>query len=152
MEKVYVDHTNRVKIICPKCGLEKNKNVFKFKNSHKKLKANCKCGEVFRLALDFRKYFRKNAQLIGEYFVKGKDEKRKILIENVSKTGIKFATLKPHNFSKGDLVELKITLDTPMIMEVRTRVKILWIIDRNLGGQFNDPKLLEKDLGLYLIK
>ena len=152
MEKVYVDHTNRVKIICPKCGLEKNKNVFKFKNSHKKLKANCKCGEVFRLALDFRKYFRKNAQLIGEYFVKGKDEKRKILIENVSKTGIKFATLKPHNFSKGDLVELKITLDTPMIMEVRTRVKILWIIDRNVGGQFNDPKLLEKDLGLYLIK
>jgi hypothetical protein len=37
-------------------------------------------------------------------------------------------------------------------MEVRTRVKILWIIDRNVGAQFNDPKLLEKDLGLFLIK
>ena len=152
MEKVYVDHTNRVKIICPKCGLEKNKIVSKFKDTHKRLKAKCKCGEVFQLALDFRKYFRKNAQLTGKYFVKGKDEKREILIEDISKTGIKFATLKPHNFTKGDLVELKITLDTPIRMEVRTSVKIIWIIDRNVGAQFNNPKLLEKDLGLYLIK
>jgi len=152
MEKVYVGYTNQVTIVCPKCGLEKKINVFKFKDTHKKLKAKCKCGEVFRLALDFRKYFRKNAQLIGEYFVRGKDEKEEILIEDISKTGIKFATLKPPNFSKDDLVELKFTLDTPMRMEVRTRVKILWIIDRNVGAQFNDPKLLERDLGLYLIK
>jgi len=152
MEKVYVDHTNRVKIICPKCGLEKNKIVSKFKDTHKRLKAKCKCGEVFQLALDFRKYFRKNAQLTGKYFVKGKDEKREILIEDISKTGIKFATLEPHYFSKGDLVELKITLDTQLRMEVRTSVKIIWIIDRNVGAQFNNPKLLEKDLGLYLIK
>jgi hypothetical protein len=152
MEKVYVDHTNRVKIICPKCGLEKNKIVSKFKDTNKRLKAKCKCGEVFRLALDFRKYFRKNAQLTGKYFVKGKDEKREILIEDISKTGIKFATLKPHTFSKDDLVELKFTLDNPMRMKVRTRVKILWIIDRTVGAQFNNPKLLEQDLGSYLIK
>ena len=152
MEKIYVGHTNKVTIICPKCGLEKNTIVSKFKDTHKKLKAKCKCGEVFRFALDFRKYYRKNVQLNGDYFVQGKDEKGEILIEDISKTGIKFATLKPHNFAKDDLVELKFTLDNPMRMEVRTRVKILWIIDRNVGAQFNDPKLLEKDLGLYLIK
>jgi uncharacterized Fe-S cluster-containing radical SAM superfamily enzyme len=152
MEKIYVGHTNKVTIICPKCGLEKNKIVFKFKDTHKRLKAKCKCGEVFRFTLDFRKYYRKNVQLTGKYFVKGKDETEEILIEDISKTGIKFATLKPHNFFRGDLVELKITLDTPMKMEVRTRVKILWIIDRTVGAQFIDPKLLEKDLGLYLIK
>ena len=152
MEKVYVSHTNRVKIICPKCGLEKNKIVFKFKDTHKRLKAKCKCGEVFRFTLDFRKYYRKNVQLTGKYFVKGKDETEEILIEDISKTGIKFATLKPPNFSKDDLVELKFTLDNPMRMEVRTRVKILWIIDRTVGAQFIDPNLLEQDLGLYLIK
>jgi hypothetical protein len=152
MEKVYVDHTNRVKIICPKCGLEKNKMLSKFKNTHKKQKAKCKYGEDFRITLDFRKYYRKNARLSGKYFVKGKNETREIIIEDISKTGIKFATLEPHYFSKGDLVELKITLDTPMRMEVRPRVKILWIIDLNVGAQFDNPKLLEKDLGLYLIK
>jgi len=152
MEKIYVGHTNKVTIICPKCGLEKNIIVFKFKDTHKRLKAKCKCGEVFRFTLDFRKYYRKNVQLTGEYFVQGKDEEGEILIEDISKTGIKFATLKPHNFSKNDLAELKFTLDNPMRMEVRTRVKILWIIDRTVGAQFNDPKLLEKDLVVYLIK
>ena len=150
MEKVYVGYTNQVTIVCPKCGLEKNKIVFKFKDTHKKLKAKCKCGEVFRFILDFRKYYRKNVQLTGECFVQGKDEKGEILIKDISMTGINFATLKPHNFSKGDLVELKITLDTPIRMEVHTLVKILWIIDRNIGANFNDPKLLEKDLGFYL--
>jgi hypothetical protein len=152
MEKVYVSRTNRVKTICPKCGLKKYINVFKFKDTHKRLKAKCKCGEVFRFTLDFRGHYRKKVQLAGEYFVKGKDEKEEILIEDISKAGINFATLKPHNFSKGDLVELKFTLDNPMKMEVRTRVKILWIIDRTVGAQFNDPNLLEKDLWPYLIK
>jgi len=149
MEKVYVGHTNRVKIICPKCELEKNINVFKFKTTHKRLKAKCKCGEVFRFTLDFRKYYRKNVRLTGEYFVQ--EEKGEVLIEDISKTGINFATLKPHNFSKDDLVELKFNLDNPMRTEVRTRVKILWINDRTVGAQFNDPQLLEKDLVLYMI-
>jgi len=150
MEKVYVGYTNQVTIVCPKCGLEKNKIVFKFKDTHKRLKAKCKCGEVFRFILDFRKYYRKNVRLSGEYFVQGKDEKGEILIKDISITGINFETLKPHNFSKGDLIELKITLDTPIRMEVHTLVKILWIIDRNVGANFNDPKSLEKDLGFYL--
>jgi hypothetical protein len=152
MEKVYVGHTNRVKIICPKCELEKNINVFKFKDTHKRLKAKCKCGEEFRLSLDFRKYYRKNVQLTGEYYVRGKDEKEEILIEDISKAGIRFATLKPHNFSKDDLVELKFNLDNPMRTEVRTRVKIIWINNRIVGTQFNDKDLLEKDLELYLMK
>ena len=107
MEKVYVDYTNQVKIICPKCGLEQNKNVFKFKDSHKRLKANCKCGEVFRFTLDFRKHYRKNVQLDGECFVPGKDERDDILIKDISMTGINFTTFRPHNFSRDDTVELK---------------------------------------------
>ena len=150
MEKVYVGYTNQVTIVCPKCGLEKNKIVFKFKDTHKRLKAKCKCGEVFRFILDFRKYYRKNVRLSGEYFVQGKDEKGEIIIKDISITGINFETLKPHNFSKGDLIELKITLDTPIRMEVHTLVKILWIIDRNVGANFKDPKSLEKDLRFYL--
>jgi hypothetical protein len=152
MQKVYVDYTNQVKIICPKCGLEKNINVFKFKDTHKRLKANCKCGEVFRFTLDFRKYFRKNVRLTGEYYIPGKDEKREILIQDISTNGIKFKTLKQHNFFKNDTVELKLALDDQMRTEIHTLVKIKWITDHNVGAQFNDPRLLEKDLGFYLKK
>ena len=150
MEKVYVGYTNQVTIVCPKCGLEKNKIVFKFKDTHKKLKAKCKCGEVFRFSLDFRKYFRKNVRLSGEYFVQEKDEKGEILIENISMAGIHFSTLKPHDFYKDDTVELKFTLDNPMRTSVQKLVKIMWINDHTVGARFNDPKSLDRDFGFYL--
>ena len=150
MEKVYVDYTNQVKIRCPKCGFETKKNVFKFKDTSKKLKAKCKCGEIFRFTLDFRKYFRKNVRLSGEYVVQGKDEKGEILIDDISMTGINFETLKPHNFYKNDTVELKFTLDNPMKTTVQKLAKIIWTSDHTVGAQFNDNKSLGKDFDFYL--
>jgi hypothetical protein len=150
MKKVYVNYTNQVKIVCPKCGLAKNINVFKFKDTHKKLKAKCKCGEVFGFTLDFRMYFRKNVRLSGEYLVQEKDEKGEILIEDISMTGINFSTLKSHNFNKNDTIELKFTLDNPIKTSVQKLVKIMWTSDYAVGAQFKDPKSLEKDIGIYL--
>ena len=150
MQKVYVGRTNQVKIICPECGLEKNINVFKFIDTHKRLKAKCKCGEVFRFRLDFRKYYRKKVQLAGECFIHEKNERDDILIIDISMTGINFTTFKPHNFSRDDTVELKFNLDNPTKTEIQTTVRIKWINDRNVGAQFNNPKLIEKDLRIYL--
>lgn len=145
MENVNVGHTNRVTIICPNCKSEKNIDVTNFKDTNKKLKAKCQCGEVFRFTLDFRKNYRKNVRFAGEYFVKGKDEKGEIIIENISADGIKFSSLKPHHISRGDIVELKFTLDDPTKTEIKELVKIIWIIDRNVGAQYIDPKSLVWD-------
>jgi len=150
MKKVYIDETNQATIVCPKCRLEKNIDVTNFKNTHKRLKAKCRCGEVFRLSLEFRKHYRKKVRLNGEYSVQGKDEKGEIIIEDISASGIRFASLKPHYISRNDTVELKFTLDDPMRTEINNLVKIMWIIDRNVGAQYIDPKSLEKDLGFYL--
>ena len=150
MKTIYVDYTNQVKIICPKCGFETKKNVFKFKDTSKRLKAKCKCGEIFKFALDFRKYYRKNVRLAGEYRVVGKDEIGEILIQDISATGVRFASLKPHHLSRNDTVELKFTLDNPQKTQIRTIIKIRWIIDHNVGAQFDNPKSLEFALGFYL--
>ena len=150
MEKVYVDNSNQVTILCTKCGLEQIKNVFKFKDSHKSLTARCKCGEVFRFTLDFRKSHRKNVQLGGEYLIQGKDEKGEIVIEDISMKGIRFSCTKPNHISKNDIVELKFNLDTPIEMEINPVVIIKWITDRNIGGLFLGPNSLQHDLGFYL--
>jgi len=150
MQKVYVDDTNQATIICPKCGLKKNADVTNFKDTHRSLKAKCRCGEVFRVDLEFRKYYRKKVRLHGEYFVQGKDEKGEIIIEDISASGIRFASLKPHYISRNDTVELKFTLDNSMRTENQKIIKIIWIIDRTVGAEYIDPKSLEKDLGLYL--
>jgi hypothetical protein len=152
MEIIYAGATNHVTIICPKCGLKKNTNVFKFKDTHKRVKAKCKCGEVFRLDLEFRRYHRKIVRLAGEYFEQEKDEKGEVFIKDISMTGINFETLKPHNISKDDTVELKFTLDNPNKTELHTLVKIMWVNDLDVGGQFIDQSSLKQDLVLYLTK
>jgi len=152
MEIIYAGVTNHATIICPKCGLKKNINVLKFKNTHKRLKAKCKCGEVFRLSLEFRRYHRKIVRLAGEYFFQEKDEKGEVLIKDISMTGIKFETLKPHNISEDDIVELTFTLDNRNNTELHTHVKIMWVVDHTMGGQFIDQRRLKQDLVLYLTK
>jgi hypothetical protein len=150
MKKIYVYHTNIASIICPKCGLEKNIDVANFKDTHKRLKAKCRCGEIFRFTLEYRKHYRKKVRLPGEYFVQGKDERGEIIIEDISASGIRFASLKPHYISRNDTVELKFTLDNQMRTQIQGLAKIAWIIDRNVGAEFINPKSLEKDLGFYL--
>jgi hypothetical protein len=149
MQIVYAGATNYVTITCPKCGFAKNKDVTDFKDTHKILKAKCQCGEVFRVDLEFRRYYRKKVRLAGEYSVQEK-EKGEILVEDISMTGIRFSTFKLHNISKDDTVELKFTLDNPKKTEIQTLVKIIWIADRNVGAQFINLKHFKQDLVFYL--
>lgn len=100
--------------------------------------------------LEFRNHHRKEVRLTGEYFVQGRDEKREIIVESISAGGIRFTSLDPHYISGNDTVELKFTLDDPMRTEIHTHVEVRWIVDRSVGGQFLDPKSLEKDLEIYL--
>ena len=144
MGKFYVDENNQARIVCQKCGINKNLDVTKFKDTHKRLKAKCRCGEVFRLTLDFRRHYRKNVRLAGEYFVREKNEKGEILIKDISMTGINFETLKPHNFSKDDTVELKFTLDNPMKTKVLESAKIKRIINRNVGAQYINKSRMQR--------
>jgi hypothetical protein len=150
METLYAGASNHVTVICPKCGLKKNINVFKYKETHKRLKAKCKCGEVFRLSLEFRRFHRRIVRLTGEYFVQEKDEKGEVLIKDISMTGINFEAIKPHNIAKHDTVEVKFTLDNSDKTELYTLVKIIWAKDLNVGGRFIDQGLYKQDLVLYL--
>ena len=150
MKKFYADHTNQATIICPECGLERKIDVTKFKDTHKRLKARCRCGEVFRFTLEYRRHYRKKVNLAGEYVVQGKDERGEVIIEDISVSGIRFASLKPHFISRNDIVDLKFTLDNSMKTQIQELVKIIWIIDLNIGAEFINPKSLENNIGFYL--
>ena len=150
MKKVFVDDTNQATIICPKCGLKKDVDVTNFKNTQKKLKAKCRCGEVFRLTLEFRRHPRKKVRLNGEYSIPGRNERGEIIIEDISAGGVRFASLKPHYISRNDTVELKFSLDNPMKTEIHKHVKIIWIIDQTVGAQYINQNSLETELKFYV--
>jgi len=149
MVKIYIDDAKIARVICHKCGLNKNIEVTKFKDTHKRLKAKCLCGAVFQLFLEFRKHYRKKVRLAGEYFVQKKADKGDILIEDISGNGIKFVCLKPHNISRDDIVELKFNLDNSTRTEIQGLVKIIWINDCNVGAQYINQRYFSNKFGFY---
>jgi hypothetical protein len=150
MKKVYVNDTNQATIICPKCGFEKNVDVTNFKDTQKRLKAKCQCGETHRITIEFRKKYRKDVRLPGEYIIQGKGERGEIIIRELSLTGVRFESLKPHQISTDDILEMKFRLDNPLRSEIRKLVEVIWIRDRIVGAHYTETKLYEKDLGFYL--
>ena len=150
MTKFYVNDTNQTTIICPKCGYVKTIDTTNYKDTQKRLKAICKCGEVFKFTLEFRKHYRKDARLPGEYIVLKSGEKGEIIVQNLSLSGIQFTSFRPHQILTDDTLELKFSLDNAARTEIRRSAKVMWVRDRDVGAQFIEPKLFERDLSFYL--
>jgi hypothetical protein len=150
MKKIYVNDTGYVTIVCPHCGFEKNIDTTSFNGTQKNLKVECKCGEFLEFILEFRKYYRKNVSLAGEYIVQGKREKGEMIIRELSMKGIRFESLKPHKISINDTLDVAFRLDNPLRSEIRRIFKAIWIRNRMVGANCIEPKLYEKDLGFYL--
>ena len=150
MKIVYVDDTNQASIICPECGFSKNIDITNFKSTQKRAKAKCGCGESFRFTFEFRKNYRKNVRLPGEYIEKKTGEKGDVIIRDLSLTGIRFESLKPHEISTNDILDVKFKLDNSVRSEIRKLAKVIWVRDRIVAAHYSETKLFEKDLGFYL--
>jgi hypothetical protein len=150
MTKFFVNDADQVMIVCPKCGFTKTIDTTNYKKTQKRLKAKCKCGEVFKFVLEFRKHYRKDVRLPGEYTVRQSHEKGEIIIRNLSLTGIRFSCLRPPRISADDILDLKFNLDNTARTEIRRSAKVKWVDDREIGAQYIEPKLFEKDLTFYL--
>jgi PilZ domain len=150
MTKIYADDANQATVVCPKCGFAKQIDTKKYKAAQKTLKAKCKCGEIFKFTIEFRKYYRKNVKLPGEYRVQESGERGDVIIENLSLGGVEFATLSQHRLSIKNTVSLKFRLDNSARTEIHRSAKVMWIKGHNVGAEFIEPKLFERDLAFYL--
>ena len=150
MTKFYVNDSSQTTIVCPKCGFAKMIDATNFKKTQKRLKANCKCGEAFKFTLEFRKHFRKDVRLSGEYSILKSGEKGEMVIQNLSLSGVQFTSLRPHQILKDDALELKFNLDNPARTEIRRSATVMWVKDREVGVQFTGQRSFEKDLSFYL--
>ena len=150
MQTVYVDDTNQATIICPRCGFTKKIDVTKFRNTHKSVKAKCKCNEIFQFTIEFRKHYRKKVKLTGEYIIQKNGKKGDIIIRDLSIGGIRFETLILHQISTDDILEVRFRLNNSSKKEIRKKVQVIWVDGLSVGAQYTERKLYEKDLGFYL--
>ncbi len=150
MDTIYTDDTNRVSIICPKCGFEQNIDVSKFKDTQKKLTGKCGCGEPYEFTIEHRKRYREGVRLTGEYSILDKEEKGEIIIRDLSMSGIRFECLNPHHISEDDVLKVKFKLDRPKRSEIQKLVRVIRVRERIIGAQFMETKSYNNDLKFYL--
>ena len=149
MYTIYLNDFNRVSIICPNCGFEQNIDTTKFKDTEKKLEGKCSCGEPYQFHIEFRKRYRKDVSLPGEYMFPGIELKENINIREPSFTGIQFEGLMPHKILKDDLLEVNFKLDNRLESKIRKLVKVIWVRDNIVGAHFIETKLYEEELQSY---
>jgi len=150
MKKVYVGENNRALIICPKCGFERNVDAMTLKTATNILKVKCKCRETFQIALEYRKHYRKEVRLTGEYIAQKSRERGEVIIRELSLTGIRFESLKPHQISLDDILEMRFILDNLLRTEIHKFAKVIWVKDRIVGACFSETELYSQALGFYM--
>ena len=150
MDKVYVDENNQAMIVCPNCGFEQIVDAKNYKDKKNIVKGQCKCKESFEVTLEYRKHYRKEVMLPGEYIVQKSREKGELIIRELSMKGIRFETVRPHKMSTNDTLDVTFKLDNPMRSEIRRVFKVIWVGNRMVGANCIEPKLYEKDLGFYM--
>ena len=152
MQKVFVQQDKMARVTCPDCTTSKTVNVEKLKGSTGRLKLRCQCGSVFSVFFEFRRTHRKETHLDGYYAKLPANEMgSRIVVENVSRTGIGFTTLTNHDLSEGDNVKVTFILDDKRRSRIEKSAVVKAVKDRYIGCEFTNLTQDQKSLGFYLM-
>ena len=114
------------------------------------LNVTCRCGGIFPIVFEGRKYYRKPTHLPGRYTQLVTQEAGPLLIRNLSFTGVGCVTTLSHHLQVGDMVELSFILDDPRHSAISRRARIQHVFHRAVGAAFCNLYAYEKELGFYL--
>ncbi len=139
IEKVYVNPDNSAVVECPYCGTATTRSVGKFRGVQRSVKVRCSCKSAFRVQFEFRKAHRKEMHLQGYYAkLPQGGEWRKMLITNISVSGIGLLTQSIEHLSRGDELKVRFNLDDERRSRVEKGAIVRWVADGNIGCEFID--------------
>ncbi len=150
--KAYVRANNTATIICPSCHCCRHLQAEKYRHRKHTLKARCRCGAVFLLRLDFRRFYRKTTSLPGTYASLSAEKPGGgvIHIRNISRGGIGFTVSGIHNLEPGLPLTLDFTLNDKKMTRLRKQALVRTVNGNYIGCQFPENDPVEKALGFYL--
>lgn len=170
--KVFVSQSGSAPISCPRCGERKIVVVEKFKAAKHTIKVKCPCGHQFTVHLDFRKHYRKAAEIDGFYNKKGLDlsgyyvnlsrgedwdagavDRRSVncIVKNISLGGVGLAPLGRHVIEEGDELRIHFVLNDKKGTVIDRKVIAVSVTKTLVGCQFTEPGDHDKALGFYLL-
>lgn len=150
-KKIFVSDDNMATILCPSCSKYSRINVDRFRNKKSEINIKCTCQVLFKVRLEFRKNYRKETNLPGEYISRKDARRMRIIIKNISMRGVGFATTEEHNLVLEDVLKINFRLDDKCHTEINRDVTVRFLKDRYVGTEFLYPSQEDKDLGFYLM-
>lgn len=153
--KTFVTLDNIATITCPQCRKSRNIDTSKYRNRRHTIKVKCSCRYNFSVLLDFRRQYRKEANLEGTFsLIPPAIGHGKLIVLNISRSGVGFSAgtsdLGLQQFVPGGKVKIKFQLDNRKRTEIEKIVVIKNVNGHYVGGEFEQDSAFEKELGFYL--
>jgi len=154
MRRVYLDKERKGCAICEKCGRVQRIQVADTAREQT-IKITCRCRHSFSVRVDQRQHYRKDVSLPGIFqrVYPETSEKGRVVIQDISQTGVGFLTYAKQKVDMNDVLKLRFTLDDPhsSTIDVRGTVKI--VKDHYVGVELERPnEHIQKILGFYLMQ
>ncbi len=155
LPRTFITKDDKATFQCPKCQKVQVKDVSQFKHVQRaviKVKCKCPCGHVYKILLERRKEVRKAVDFIGTYISieKGLDVKGRMTIIDLSRSGLRFKTHLPQQFSEGEEVQLEFNLDDREQSLIKRKVIVRSQQGNSVGASFTSSEHYDK-LGTYLL-
>ena len=152
--KIFVKPDDTAVISCHHCGHSKTIPVGSYRGSKNRLKIKCKCKNIFTIVLDFRKNFRKDTKLQGEFTNHSQRNIRgNIIVKNLSLTGLKFIYEEAGKFRTGDEITLLFRLDDTNRTMIKRKAIVRGIHENTVRCEFKKSSEYSLDgaLGFYFM-
>lgn len=154
MRRVYLNKEREGRTICERCGRVQRIQVAETVHDHT-IKITCKCRHTFAVRIDQRQHYRKDVSLPGAFERVHPDttEKGRVIVRDISQTGVGFLTYSKRKVNVNDVVKVKFTLDDPHSSTIEVRGTIKIVKDQYVGVELDRPnEHIRKVLGFYLMQ
>lgn len=174
MKSIYVDSENKATIACPGCGRSKTIDASKFMkiDGPVKIKYKFKCDHCARklkksgdpdnpgtpdhtsiVTLERRKFFRKKVNLSG-VMIDHRGKKETILINDLSRTGLKFSLKSPWPLNIDEIITIQFNLDNGPKTLIKKETIVKKIDRLTISVEFTSVRSFsetDKAIGFYLM-
>jgi len=143
---VYLNDSQAVVFACPQCGQPHAVPS----GERKSQTITCTCGQLVPLVHYIRRDARYPTLLHGTCVHLGSTTVESILIISLSRSGISFRTLLPHNLHVDDIMEIGFILDNTEHTSLMFKASVRWIERRSVGAMFKPDDKQIALLSTYL--
>ncbi len=140
-----------VTISCPKCSFSRRVEAKSIKRASEGFSIRCRCGDIFKARVEFRRHYRKAVKLGGAYRNLRTDRQGQMVVEDLSLGGVGFRTLGRHELLTGDTLEVTFNLDDRKNSKISLRVDVRRVQDQLVGTETKQVSRGNRDLGFYLM-